>query len=266
MIRTSNNFAFLLRCMIFPVLILALCQPLSFARTLPAAGKYRGSVDDQILLPTKHLDHSGFGKKTTVVFSLLRDGSLKDLKVLTKSGSSEHDARALESVKACMPFKPAPPGSPPEEKHLIDINYNAHTWESHCIPCGLEISVDEFLDHLAHRWNPPRMREPGSTHLKFTVEPGGKISRAALEPMSCIGGGFDGVMAFLFDEITLFQMSLALQGQCLPPNTTVSEISVQLDYDPGPIEVTGQPGHLINGCGLLFGDSADGKITFHDPH
>lgn len=86
MLRTTSTFALFLRFLVFPVLIFAQCQTLGFAKTVPAAGKYRGDVEDQILLPTKHLDPSGFGKKTTVVFSLLRDGSLKDLKVLTKSG------------------------------------------------------------------------------------------------------------------------------------------------------------------------------------
>ncbi len=50
----------------------------------------------------------------------------------------------------------------------------------------------------------------------------------------------------------------------LPPNTTVDEIHVRLNYDPGPTERTKQPGRLIvTACG--FGDWAEGDITFYNP-
>src|SRR5271168_3075834 len=78
--------------------------------------RFRYAVERRVVSRTKNLHRDGVGKRTVVRFAVLRDGSLKDLRVYEKSGSLEHDALAIATVKACAPFPNIPADGPAAEE------------------------------------------------------------------------------------------------------------------------------------------------------
>lgn len=58
-------------------------------------------------------------KKVIVVFSILRSGTIENLKVTQSSGSEECDKSATAAIKAAAPFQPLPEECPPS----VDIQF-----------------------------------------------------------------------------------------------------------------------------------------------
>jgi hypothetical protein len=229
---------------------------------------YRASIEEQIISSKPSLSPDGYGKLTKIAFSVFKNGSVKNLRVTSKSGSPENDARALRSVISCAPFKPIPIEYAPKQDFEYEINANAHLLSSRCEPPGLEDPVDEFLNHLAHRWHPPRSVTPRLVTITFGVATNGKITGATLSSSSYSKDWAEDFFNIIFEHWTLFQMASAVAGQSMPPDTGLDEIRVDFSYNPDPLKPSFTcPGLIGTGCGPGPPPAfASGSITFFDPH
>ncbi len=63
-------------------------------------------------------------KKITVRFNIMRDGSLRNLKLVNSSGVSINDQAALKAVSNAAPFAPLPEGSPEDVDIEFKFDYN----------------------------------------------------------------------------------------------------------------------------------------------
>lgn len=63
-------------------------------------------------------------KKITVRFNILRNGSLRNLKLVNSSGIAINDTAALKAVSNAAPFAPLPEGSPEDVDIEFKFDYN----------------------------------------------------------------------------------------------------------------------------------------------
>ncbi len=63
-------------------------------------------------------------KKITVRFNILRNGTLRNLKLVNSSGSAINDTAALKAVNNAAPFAPLPEGAPEEVDIEFKFDYN----------------------------------------------------------------------------------------------------------------------------------------------
>ena len=230
--------------------------------------EFEADVYSRVLRGTKDLPINSVGKETVVCFTVLRNGSVINLRVTRKSDSSTNDQRALEAVRTCAPFKNIPADGPNSLDFKIEINYNSLTWEAHCDPVSLEAGTDVFLSKLAHSWHPPRMKSFSALSVRFKVDSEGGIVDATLGQTSQWPAGvwLEGLSDFVFDQCTLMEAKSCLHDQHISKGTTIEYIDVMFFYDPRPRKETVQHNLIGTDCGPCRVDYASGFITFSDPH
>ena len=172
--------------------------------------QFEDDVESRIVNRTKKLSKGSIGRKTVVRFNVRKDGSIQKLWVLEKSDSPKHDLLALETVKACAPFKPIPAGGPAVEEFKVDINCNDHTWESSFEPCSDQPDLDPFLRRLTQYWQPVAQKECDSFSVKFDVDSNGAIGNASFPQLPLSQIWKNGLAQFISDQCFLAKISSAV--------------------------------------------------------
>lgn len=86
-------------------------------------GAYQSMVTKRIKLKWKPAREKR-SSRTVVLFQILRDGSVKDEKVTSKSYDPRHDQAALDTIRACAPFPKLPDGSQKSMGVEFTFSYN----------------------------------------------------------------------------------------------------------------------------------------------
>jgi len=168
--------------------------------------------------------HGGcFSRSSTVTFEIVRDGTIRNLRLEKSSGSRELDTLGLMAVNAAVPFKIIPAGKPDSLPVQFAFDYRITESQSTSFDdAKFESYLANLVRKIEHRWRPPEEKREILVSVTFDVSSNGSFSNLQISERSNIAQ---------FDRSVLEAMEQAAPFGPFPSAISAKSKFIMLDFD-----------------------------------